>query len=112
MSEVQRPEPSPRPALIRARAALKACALAGGKLSNDTAAILVRDPQVSRHIGRLLHCEEWAESIQVRPDPSHSLQFNTLSGEFLVAVDMDKFLNEINVPDRKATSSMNRFNLS
>ena len=67
MSESQKPGlgQTLRPALARARASLKEHAEHGGELPRDTAAVLLRDPEIVRHMGRLLHCEEWATSIQV-----------------------------------------------
>ena len=58
-----------RPALARARASLKKHMEHGGELPNDTAAVLLRDPETLRHFGRLRHCEKWANSIQVMRIP-------------------------------------------
>lgn len=72
MSEAQTRSPVSSPAQIRARASLKLHAQNGGDLPDDIAAILLRDPEVLRHIGRLRHCIEWAKSIKVLRQPHFS----------------------------------------
>ena len=74
MSEAKTRSPVPSPAQIRARASLKLHARNGGDLPDDIAAILLRDPEVLRHIGRLRHCVEWAKSIKVLRQP-HCFSF-------------------------------------
>ena len=116
MSEAQRPKPSLSPVLIRAKADLKQCGLDGGKLSRDSAAILMKNPEVSRHVGRLLHCEEWAESIQACSQSTNLPNITNYQCQILLLPSSGRFEQNfwmiLAITNRRATRSTNRCNQS
>lgn len=114
MSEAQTRSPVPSPAQIRARASLKLHAQNGGDLPSDIAAILLRDPEVLRHIGRLRHCVEWAKSIKVLQGP-HFFSFLLTSARpysLLSSKEHTARTEAFYLFDRKATLLANQYNQS